>query len=77
MSRYAIAYVGPWLMMSFAKVRETPYLTSSQVTSLPSCQVSPSFRVKLHWVASALAVPVSVAMSATTDVPLTGSGSYL
>ena len=47
-------YVGPPVMTSVAKVRETPYLKSSHVIGWPSCQVGPSFRVNDHSVASSL-----------------------
>ena len=52
-------------MTSEAKTRETPYLTSSQVTGEPSSQVAPSRIVNFHDFASADAVPVSVARSGT------------
>src|SRR5665648_769096 len=40
-----------------------PYLTSAQVTGLPSCQVAPLRRVKLHAFPPSAALPVSVARS--------------
>ena len=72
-----MAYVGPPLITSVANVRDTPYLTSSHVTEDPSCHVRPSRNVNVHDVASALAVPVSVAMSGTSVFAWSGSGEYL
>ncbi len=66
MSRYETAYCGPSVMTSEAKTRETPYLTSSQVTGEPSSQVAPSRIVNFHDFASADGVPVSVARSGTS-----------
>ena len=63
-------------MMSVAKVRETPYLMSAQVTGVPSWNATPSRRVNDHSVASAFGVPVSVAMSGTRVTP-SGPGAYL
>ena len=60
-----IAYVGPSVMTSVANVRETPYLTSAQVTGVPSSNVTPSRSVNDHGVASSFGVPRSVAMSGT------------
>ncbi len=62
-------------MTSVAKLRETPYVKSSQVTGSPSCQTGPSFTVNCHSVASAFEVPVSVARSGIGVVPLAGSVS--
>ena len=47
-------------------MRETPYLTSSQVTGEPSSQFAPSRRVNCHDLASSFGVPVSVARSGTS-----------
>ena len=52
-------------MMSVAKVRETPYLTSAQVIGVPSWNFIPSLRVKDQTLPSSVAVPMSVAMSGT------------
>ena len=51
------------MITSVAKVRDTPYLKSSQVIGWPSCQIGPSLSVNDHSVASSLAWPVSVARS--------------
>ena len=63
------------MITSVAKVRETPYLKSSQVIGWPSCQTGPSLRVNDHWVASSLDWPVSVARSGIGVEPLAGSVS--
>ena len=67
MSRYAIAYVGPSVMTSVANVRETPYLTSSQVIGEPSSHVDAvTERERPGLAAVGIAVPVSVARSGTS-----------
>ena len=60
-------------MTSVANVRDTPYLTSSHVTSEPSSHLTPSRMVNDHSVASSFAVPVSVARSPTTWLASSGS----
>ena len=77
MSSNEIAYVGPSVMTSVAKVRETPYRTSSQVIGEPSSKVTPSLRVNVQVFASSDAVPVSVARSGTRPVASSPSGLYL
>jgi hypothetical protein len=64
------------LITEVANVRETPYLTSSQVTSVPSCQVTPSRSVNAHVLPPSEAVPRSVAMSGVIEVPCFGSAEY-
>ena len=72
-----IAYDGPPVMTSVAKVREVPYFTSAQVTGEPSWKVAPSRMVKAHVFAPLLDVPVSVARSGTMLVPSVGSAENL
>ena len=50
-------------MTSVAKVREMPYLTSAQVTGLPSCHLASSRIVNFHVLPPSDMVPVSVARS--------------
>ena len=61
------------MIRSVAKVRETPYLTSSQVIGEPSSHFGPSLRVKDHEVASSLGVPVSVARSGVSSLAVFSS----
>jgi hypothetical protein len=56
-----------------AKLRETPYAGSAQVTGLPSCHRTPFFSVNVHVLPWSLEVPVSVARSGTGVAPRTGS----
>ena len=58
-------YVGPLEITSVAKVREMPYLTSSQVTFWPSCHFAVSTRVNFHVLPPSDIWPVSVARSGT------------
>ena len=73
MSSIEIAYVGPPVMMSVAKVRETPYLMSAQVIGSPVSNVAPSRIVNAQVLPPLVAVPVSVARSGTMDVPSVAS----
>ena len=70
-----MAYDGPSVMTEVAKVRETPYLTSSQVIGEPSWNETPSRSVKLQSLPPFAGVPRSVARSGVRPVPLVGSGS--
>jgi hypothetical protein len=53
-------------MTSVAKVRDTPYLTSSHVTGEPSCHFMPLRSVNFQSLPPFIGVPVSVAMSGTS-----------
>ena len=53
-------------MTSVAKVREMPYLTSSQVTFWPSCHFAVSTSVNFHVLPPSDIWPVSVARSGTS-----------
>ena len=64
-------------MTSVANVRETPYLTSSQVIGSPVWKVTPSRRVKAQVLPPSVAVPRSVARSGVSEVPSTGSAENL
>ncbi len=54
-------------MTSAANGRETPYLTSAQVTGDPSSHVMPERSVNFHVLAAFEGTPVFVARSATSD----------
>ena len=61
------------MITSVANTREAPYLKSAQVMSLPSCHFTPSLIVNFQVFAPLLAVPVSVARSATGVLASLGS----
>ena len=56
-------------MTSVANGRDTPYLTSAQVTGDPSSHVMPERSVNFHVFAAFEGTPVFVARSATSDEP--------
>ncbi len=63
-------YVGPLDRASGAKLeRSTAYLTSFEVTSVPSSNFTPLRSVYVQVLASSLALPRSVARSGTTSRP--------
>ena len=65
------------MITSPANGRETPYLTSAQVTAEPSSHVMPERSVNFHVLAAFDGTPVFVARSATSDEPADpGTGLY-
>ena len=61
------------MITSVAKLRDAPYLKSSQVMGLPSSHLTSSLTVKDQVLPPSSVWPVSVARSATGVTPSTGS----
>src|SRR6476620_12804452 len=60
------AYCDPPVIRSVAKVRDTPYFTSAQLTNRPSCQGASLTRAKIHILPPSCATPVVVERSPTS-----------